>query len=99
MVLDNKDLDNILKHTGLDRTEKIFDTVIERTDLHTKDKVKTPDDLRKIQTVLKAGNLHVNSARIHLSAIRFVGYMDNMRKLKDAVQRRTRDSLKPKQDE
>ncbi len=78
---------------NLDRTEGLFDASIKKAKaLETAE--YTPDDIKKSRLVIGFGNLHLNTARTKLSAIRFLGYQNNLKAIKDAVERKQRDSNK-----
>lgn len=77
----------------VNRTDKLFDSSIVSSQANSR-KVYTVDSLRAAKVALGFGNLHVNTSRIKLNAIRMLGFMDNLRKVKQAVGRRIRNVKK-----
>lgn len=91
----NKDqLQEIADRLDLTRTDKILETMIDRSDFYNKEKFDENGDIKKARLVVGAGNLHINTARAKLGALRMVGYQDNLGKLKATVQKRVRNERK-----
>lgn len=78
----------------LDKTEKIFYSLIARSHINDTSKEMTPEEIKKINAVLQGGNLHVNTAKVKISATRLAGFRDGIRQTKLTVQRKTRNARK-----
>lgn len=89
-------LKEVADHMDLGRTEELFDITIRRADFKSKDPFNGDEDIRKAGLVVKMGNVHINTAKTKISAIRMIGYIDNTRKLTLAVKRRTRRAIRGK---
>lgn len=79
----------------LERTDKLFDISIERTEF-TKGGSMSADDIKKANIMVKIGNMHINTAKTKLGAIRIAGYLDNNRALTLKVKKQTRAALRKK---
>lgn len=89
---EKENLQEVVKQMDLARTDALFDATLE--------KVKALDDtipydteleVKKGRLAIAAGNIHVNSAKVKLGALRLLGYRDSLRKTKLAVQRKFRN--------
>lgn len=77
----------------LKKTEELFDKSIERGE-SLKGGSYTDKDIKNQRLVLGFGNLHINTAKVKMAAVRFLGYRDAMQKTKNAVERKVRNSRK-----
>ena len=84
---------DIVGKMDLDRTDKLFDASITSADSLSKEPY-TEDSIKKQRLVIGFGNLHVNSAKVKLGAIRMNGYVDSTKSLKRAVDRKVRNAAK-----
>ena len=96
--MDDKQAQYIADKMELDRTDEIFDVLIGRSSITDRSKGMGEEEIKKIRTVIAAGNLHVATARSKMTALRFVGHQENQARLKEAVQRRVKDALRPTED-
>lgn len=76
-----------------DRTNGLFDSSIKRSGALIGEEY-TLDDLKKMKIVLGAGNLHVNTAKTKMGAIKLLGYRNSLDETKKAVERKIRNSRK-----
>ena len=76
------------------RTNEIFDSMIVRSSINDRSKVLDESAVKQARVVIGSGNLHVNTSRAKMSAIRMVGFTDGMVKTKLAVQRKIRNARK-----
>ncbi len=84
---------DIAKKLDLQRTDELFDITITRADYKTK-KLFTDDDVKIARLVIQAGNLHVNSAKVKLGALRLVGYRDTSKQLEKTIAKKARNARK-----
>lgn len=87
---DIKKIDDVM---DLDRTDKLFSSSIDKAGSLTKGEYRE-EDIKKQRLVIGFGNLHVNTAKVKMSAVRLMGYRDNLAKLKQNIGRKVRNSRK-----
>lgn len=75
----------------LDRTNELFDANIKSADAMS-GKPFTKESVKNMAVTIAAGNLHVGSAKVQLSALRMVGYVNGVKQLKRSVDRKVRNS-------
>lgn len=68
-----KNLEKIDKVLDVDRTNEIFESSIDRSDAHSKEKFND-NSLKSFRAVISAGNLHKNTAVAKVSVNRLIGY-------------------------
>lgn len=83
---------------NLDRTDAVFDALVKRSKITDTSLPLDEMGIKQTRAVISSGNLHVATARAKLSALKIVGYRDNMDKLKHAVEARVRRARKPRRD-
>lgn len=93
---EEKEFKDLAEQMDLSKTGDIFDSLIERSKVNNKGLPLDEAEIKKVKTVLGAGNLHVNAARVKVGALRLVGYRDNLSKLKIAIERKSRNARKPR---
>jgi len=76
------------------RTNGLFDASINRAESLKKEPY-TEEDIKKQRLVIGFGNLHINTAKTKLSAVRMFGYRNTQRLLKEAVQKKIRKASRP----
>lgn len=96
--MEDKEAQYIADKMELDRTDEIFDVLIHRSAIKDREQGMGQEDIKKIKTVIAAGNLHISTARAKMTALKFVGHQENQARLKEAVQRRVKDALRPVED-
>lgn len=89
-----KQLSDVADKMDLERTGELFDITIARADFKSKELFKDDNDIKKARVVVQMGNIHINTAKTKMSAIRLIGYQNNLSQLKHAVQRKVRNSRK-----
>jgi hypothetical protein len=77
----------------VNRTDELFDIAITRTEFKKPGSMDEMD-IKKANIMIKVGNLHINTAKTKLGAIRIAGYLDNNRALTMKIKRKTRASLR-----
>jgi hypothetical protein len=87
-------LDKLVDQLDTGRTNEIFDSMIVRSKINDRSKELGEDAVKQARVVIGSGNLHINTARAKMSAIRMVGYTDGLVKTKLAVQRKIRNVRK-----
>ena len=90
----NDDLKMVNEKLDINRTDQIFDSIIHRAKVNDRSAPMNDDELKKVNAVIKAGNLHVNTAKTKVSVFRFIGYRDNQEKIKLAIDRKVRNMRK-----
>ena len=89
-----KQLSDVAEKMDLERTNELFDITIARADFKSKEPFKDDNDIKKARVVVQMGNIHINTAKTKMSAIRLIGYQNNLSQLKNAVQRKVRNARK-----
>lgn len=89
-----KKLDKLVDQLDTDRTNEIFDSMIIRSSINDRKNSLDEASVKQARVVIGSGNLHVNTSRAKMSAIRMIGYTDGVAKTKRAVQRKLRNSNK-----
>lgn len=79
----------------LDRTGTMFDSLIIRAGVNETSKLFDAEEQKKTRLALAAGNLHAKTAQIKLGAIRLAGYVENKKKLREAIQNKVKDAMRP----
>ncbi len=77
----------------LERTDKLFNSAIERSDSHSSVKY-TEEDIKKQRVVIGFGNLHIGTAKVKLGMERMRGYRDSIRGIKQSIDRKVRNKNK-----
>lgn len=93
---EEKEFKDLAGSMDLSRTGEIFDSLIHRSKIHDKALPFDEAEIKKAKAVLGAGNLHVNSARVKIGALRLVGYRENLGRLQAAIERKSRNARKPR---
>ncbi len=89
----NEQLEKVVNTMDVKRTSDMFDDVLKKSSM--KDGGRFDENsLKEIRTVIQAGNVHVRTAQVAVTAIRLVGHYDNQTKLKHAIEKRTREASK-----
>lgn len=91
--MDSKKVERIVEVLDVDRTNELFEAGITRSDALSTEQFNE-SNLKGFKAALGAGNLHVNTARAKMSAIRLVGYRDSLAAMKGAIKKKVRSSLK-----
>lgn len=89
-----KNLTKLVEQLNTDRTDEIFDSMIVRSDINNKKNALDENAVKQARVVIGAGNLHVNTSRAKMTAIRMVGYTDSLTKTKLAIKRKLRNKAK-----
>jgi len=88
-----KELRNVDKFLNIDRTDQLFNVAIKKADsLNTN--LYDNHSIRANKLALGFGNLHINTAKTKIQAIRLIGYKDNSAGLIRSVKRKIRSSRK-----
>ena len=77
----------------VNRTDELFDTSIIKSDSFS----KTPyndQNLKGAKMTLGFGNLHVNTAKAKMQAIKLLGFRNGVQGIKDSVSRKLRNKAK-----
>ena len=69
----------------LDRTNAMLENTMDRTDFFSKSKIDDDKEIKKATLVAKMANIHINTAKTKLGAIRILGYKDNLNKMKGSL--------------
>ena len=87
-------VDDVIEKMDLDRTNKVFNQTIEKTGYNGSKPMDDELEVKKARILIAAGNLHVHTAKTAISAIRLSGYRSDMEGIKNAVQKKVRNSRK-----
>lgn len=87
-------VEKIEKHLDLDRTNDLFDVAITRSGAKKSNNEWNEEDLKKQKLLVGFGNLHINTAKAKITAIRMIGYVQGLVGVKKAVERKTRNKRK-----
>ncbi len=91
----SKSLEEIEVKMDLERTDQLFSSAIKSAGALEGQRY-TEDSLKQMRAVMGAGNLHINSAKVKLGAIRLMGYVAGVRATSNAVSRKVRDAVRRK---
>lgn len=90
---DDKHLKSVRDTMDMDRTDGLFKTSIERAE-SLKKRAYSEKDVKTQNIVIKFGNLHVNTAKAKMSAVRLLGYKKSIEDTTRAVARKIRKAAK-----
>lgn len=79
---------------NLTTTENVFEALVHRSKITDRSVPFDEIAIKQSRAVIAGGNLHVATARAKMSALKIVGYHDNLEKLKMSVQKKSRNARK-----
>lgn len=88
-----KAVEKVVEVLDTDKTAHLFEVSIKKANALDAAPY-TEDSLRAARMNINYGNLHVNTAKTKLSAIRLVGYQNSLSTTKKAVERKIRNQRK-----
>lgn len=81
------------KTLDVKRTDELFDASIKSADALA-GRLYDENSLKAARMTVNFGNLHVNTAKTKLSAVRLIGYRNEANKLKQNIDRKIRNGRK-----